>query len=355
MRTLILDGHNDALLRLALDAEQGVPTDFLGGDGRGHLDLPRARAGGYGGGFFACFSMPRDADGAAQLGDPVTGPDGSWELALPPRDPAGACADLLEQAALLLQLEAAAPERLRIVRDAATLERCLADGVLAAILHVEGAEGIDERLDLLHVLHAAGLRSLGLVWSRSNAFGHGVPFRFPSGPDTGPGLTEAGRRLVAACNELRIVVDLAHLNERGFWDVAALSDAPLVVTHSAVHALSPFSRNLTDRQLDAIGASGGVLGVNLDVISLRGDGSDDAELPLDRFADHVVHVVERIGIEHVALGSDFDGATVPGELGDAAGLPRLLDALTRRGFGTSEVEAFAHGNWLRVLRATWGS
>ncbi len=108
----------------------------------------------------------------------------------------------------------------------------------------------------LETWYAAGLRSLGPVWSRPNAFGHGVPFISPSSPDTGPGLTEAGRALVGRCAELGILVDLSHLNEAGFWDVAALEPGPLVATHSAAHALCATSRNLTDAQLDAIGESG---------------------------------------------------------------------------------------------------
>ena len=124
--------------------------------------------------------------------------------------------------------------------------------MLAAVLHIEGAEAIDANFELLDVLYAAGLRSLGPVWSRPNAFGHGVPFRCPSSPDTGPGLTDLGKALIGACNRLRILIDLSHLNERGFWDVAAISNAPLVATHSNAHAISPHSRNLTDRQLAAI-------------------------------------------------------------------------------------------------------
>src|SRR5690606_31073650 len=120
------------------------------------------------------------------------------------------------------------------------------NGAVAAIFHIEGAEAIDTDLATLDVLHAAGLRSLGIVWSRSNAFGHGVPFRFPATPDIGPGLTDAGKDLVKACNRLKILVDLSHLNEKGFRDVAAISDAPLVASHSNVHAICEHARNLTD-------------------------------------------------------------------------------------------------------------
>ncbi len=107
-------------------------------------------------------------------------------------------------------------------KSAADIRECLANGVIAALLHIEGAECIDRDMVALEVLHAAGLRSIGPVWSRSNIFGHGVPFRYPSSPDTGPGLTEAGKDLVKACNRLGMVVDLSHMNEKGFWDVAEI-------------------------------------------------------------------------------------------------------------------------------------
>ena len=205
------------------------------------------------------------------------------------------------------------------------------------MLHIEGAEAIDPDLEALEVLHAAGLRSLGPVWSRPNIFGHGVPFRFPSLPDTGPGLTDAGKALVRACNELRIMVDLSHLNEAGFWDVAALTDAPLVATHSNAHELCPCSRNLTDKQLDAIRETGGVVGLNLAVSFLRADGRNDADTPLETLCDHVEHLVGRLGADGVALGTDFDGCTVPAAIRDAAGLPNLLDALRGRGWGEAGV------------------
>jgi membrane dipeptidase len=147
--------------------------------------------------------------------------------------------------------------------------------VLATILHFEGAEAIDPQLNALEVFYQAGLRSLGLVWSRPTAFGHGVPFAFPHSPDTGPGLTDAGKQLVRACNRLGIMIDLSHLNEQGFWDVAELTNAPLVATHSNAHALCASSRNLTDKQLDAIKESDGMVGLNFAVCFLREDGAND--------------------------------------------------------------------------------
>ena len=242
---------------------------------------------------------------------------------------------------------------LRVVRTADDLRRCLDDGTLAAIAHLEGAEAVEPDLSNLDALYEAGVRSIGPVWSRPNAFAHGVPFGHPRSPDAGPGLTEAGRDLVRACDEKGILVDLAHINERGFRDVAELSTAPLVASHTAAHAVCPSSRNLTDEQLDLVGGTGGVVGISFYVENLRPDGERVLDTPVSVVADHVEYVADRIGVEHVALGSDFDGCTVPNSIGDATGLPRVLAALSERGFDEEELERIAHGNWLRVIETTW--
>ncbi|TGT94231.1 peptidase, partial [bacterium M00.F.Ca.ET.163.01.1.1] len=115
----------------------------------------------------------------------------------------------IAMASILFRLERAGA--LAVCRSAGDVRHAMAQGTVAAVFHIEGVEAIDPELTMLDVLHAAGLRSLGIVWSRPNAFGHGVPFRFPSSPDTGPGLTDAGKALVKACNELKIMIDLSHL------------------------------------------------------------------------------------------------------------------------------------------------
>jgi membrane dipeptidase len=332
----VFDGHNDALSRLAR-AGPGALDGFVAGDGDGHLDLPRAARGGLAGGCFAVFTCRPDDS---------TYETGAYFAAVEqPR----ALAEALAQAALLLRLERATGGRVRVVRETADLDRV----ELAAVLHLEGAEPIGPGLDELEVLHAAGMRSLGLAWSRPNAFATGVPFAFPGSPDQGPGLSDAGRSLVRACGELRILVDVSHLNERGFWDVAELSDAPLVASHSGAHALCPSPRNLTDDQLRAIGERGGLVGINFNVGFVRADGAEDPDTPLSTIAGHAAHVAELAGVDAVALGSDFDGAKMPAALGDVTGLPALLAALREAGFGEPDLAKVAHGNWRRVLAATW--
>ena len=338
----VFDGHNDALTR-----EDHAQL----GDGRdgGHLDLPRMRAGGIRGGIFAVFSW----QGGDDHGERVARDDGVVEFELAePLEHAAAAAQASAAAGRLLGLEREG--KLQVARNLADLSAAReGSGPPAAVLHLEGAEAIDPDLEALSLWYAAGLRSLGPVWSRPNAFGHGVPFISPSSPDTGPGLTDAGRRLVGRCAQLGILVDVSHLNAAGFWDVARLGVGPLVASHSGAHALCAASRNLTDDQLDAVGDSDGLVGIVFACPFLREDFADDPDTPVQLIARHAAYVAERIGVEHVALGSDFDGATIPAEIGDAAGMPRVLEALADIGFKAPEIEAIAWENWRRVLAAWW--
>jgi membrane dipeptidase len=354
-RIPVFDGHNDALLRLHRHGGADAAAKFLQGEDKGHLDLPKARQGGFAGGLFAIFVLSPERKNADQAASP---PDNGSPIGNDPSPPAVGLTEaqraVFGMAALLYRIESQSEGSVRVCRDAEDIQACLDHDVLAAVLHIEGAEAIDENFELLQVLHAAGLRSLGPVWSRPNAFGHGVPFRCPSSPDTGPGLTDLGKALIGACNRLRILIDLSHLNERGFWDVTAISDAPLVATHSNAHAISPHSRNLTDKQLAAIRETGGLVGINFATSFLRPDGRMVKDTPLDLVVRHIEHMFEHLGEDGVGLGSDFDGAQMPEQLGNAAGLQKLVQALRQRGFGEPLIEKLCFRNWLRVLERTWG-
>jgi membrane dipeptidase len=337
----VFDGHNDALTRDDHDL-------MVEGRPGGHLDLPRMHAGDLRGAIFAIFS-----GGERVRERTVSRNDGVLEFEYAaPLDHVLAAADATMVAGRLAQLERHG--HLRIGRTIADVDRAREeDDAPVAILHLEGAEAIDADLEALDFWHQAGLRSLGPVWSRANAFAWGVPFISPSSPDTGPGLTAAGRALVRRCAELGILVDVSHLNEAGFWDVARLEAGPIVASHAAAHALCPTSRNLTDGQLDAIGGSNGLVGIVFATPFLRSDFADDPDTPLELIAEHARYVADRIGPEHVALGSDFDGATIPRSVGGADGMPRVLAALREQGFSSAEVEAIAWDNWRRVLAAWW--
>jgi membrane dipeptidase len=349
---VIFDGHNDTVLSL-----MSTGRSFHDETDIGHIDIPRARAGGLGGGFFAVFVMDPVADVA--VGDPDAAGAAiarySGEVELPPMMGLDyAQPQALRAAGTLLRVARESGGQVQVVRSAKDLQHCLDNGIFAMVLHFEGAEPLDTDGLALEVFYAAGFRSLGLTWSRKNAYCEGVPFKFPSSPDLGPGLTDAGKDLVRQCNDLGVMLDLSHITEKGFWDVAAISDKPLVATHSNAHVVSQSPRNLTDKQLDAVRDSGGVVGLNFHVGFLRPDGAHDADTPISVMVDHVEHLVERVGIDGVALGSDFDGATMPNELKDAAGLPKLMSALSDAGYDTESLTKIAHANWVRVLRETWG-
>ena len=385
----VFDGHNDALT---------ADDHALLASGRpgGHLDLPRMREGGVRGAIFAVFvdgpngglpshdlpsdDLPSDdlpSDDLPSGGLPSGGvPSGGvpshdlprdeahedepperralWGRPLPEPLEYGWAAGVATRAAgRLAALELAGS--VTIARSASDLDAVHDDPDLppAAVLHLEGAEAIDPELESLAFWYGAGLRSLGPVWSRPNWFAEGVPFRAPSSPDTGGGLTEAGGRLVTRCGELGIIVDLSHLNEQGFWDVARIGAGPLVASHAGAHALSGSSRNLTDRQLDAIASTHGLIGIVYAPAFLREDFAPNTNTPIELIARHAAYVAERIGVDHVGLGSDFDGAEIPDELGDVVGVPRLLDALADVGFSDAEIDAIAWDNWRRVIGACW--
>lgn len=345
------DGHNDTLTNLE---ERGGPHTFFEHGATGHLDLPRARAAGMIGGFFAIYT---DAlPGTPNIYDHATITDEGYDVPLSeaiPHDHAKTYTDGIIE--MLYELENMSDGQLGVVRSRADLERQREGGVFSVVLHIEGAACIGPDLAELETYYERGLRSLGPVWSRPNSFGHGVPFRYPHSPDTGPGLTDAGQDLIRACNRLGIMIDLAHLNERGFWDVAAITAAPLVDTHTAAHAICPSTRNLTDAQIDAIAESGGVIGVVFSGSFTHPSGKRANATTLDEtIIPHMVYLVERMGIEHVAFGSDFDGTTLPTEMTDVTVMPRLIEKLRAVGFDDAALEQIAWRNWFRVLGETWG-
>lgn len=338
--TPVFDGHNDVLLRLWTSSQPDPVKRFIEGEPVGHIDLPRAKKGGLAGGLCAIYvpspSMRQDANG---------------DFLTPNHDEA--LRVTIGMAALLTRIEAQSHGSLKVCRSAEDIRTAMRSGAFASVLHIEGAEAISANLDELYVLHQAGLRTLGPVWSRPNIFAYGVPFRFPSTPDIGHGLSDAGKALIRACNELKIMVDLSHMNEKGFWDSAAISNAPLVASHSNVHTLCTHSRNVTEKQMDAIKETGGLMGINFGVSFLRSDGQRNPATPLSEMVRHIDYIINRIGIDHVALGSDFDGTTLPDALGSAADLQLVIEELRKAGYDQDTIEKITYKNWIRVLDKTW--
>ena len=335
----IFDGHNDTLLRLWLNGDSRG-EGFMAGTTGGHIDLPMARAGSFAGGMFAMF-VPGKSRGRGLLST---------------KHISQAHADTTTQGMLAIAQSLAShhSDTMRLCTSAGDIEAAFASQHIAMLLHMEGAEAIAPDLGNLDEYRNLGVRAIAPVWSRTNVFATGVPFRFPASPDIGGGLTEAGRALVLACNSKRILLDVSHLNEGGFWDLARLTSQPLVATHSNVHGLCQASRNLTDKQLAAIAESGGLVGVNFATAYLRADGRRNPKTPLTVIIRHIDALLETLGEDGVALGSDFDGAEMPADLASVADVPKLITAMREAGYGESLIARLTHQNWIDLLRRVIG-
>lgn len=342
----IFDGHNDTLLKLEIETIKGSERSFFERSDVGHMDLPRAQESGFGGGLFAMF-VPSNPD--QDFSKPFNPNDKTNYRELEQAPALDFTNRLLDRAERLAQ---DSEHSIAICRSPDEIRTAMDQSKLAISLHIEGAESIDTNFYELETFYNRGLRSLGLVWSRENAFGYGVPMATPASPDIGPGLSGVGRDLVRACNKLGILVDVSHLNEKGFWDVARITDRPIVASHSNVHAICPNSRNLTDKQLDAIKESNGLVGINFFVGFLRPDGAYNRDTSLEVIADHAAYLVDRLGEDCVAFGSDFDGCALPIELCDVTGLPKLMETLFDRGFTEETLQKLAYKNWLKSLDAS---
>jgi membrane dipeptidase len=335
MTTPVFDGHNDVLLRLWLAGDK-TGHGFINGMDT-HIDAIKSRKGRLIGGFFAIFTPQQNSDSILGTG-PIT------------KDEAIVATDAM--IAILDALTTTHPDVITLATSVNQIKDAQAQGVMSAILHIEGAEAIAPDLSNLDDYYNQGLRSIGPVWSRQNAFGTGVPFDFPGTPDQGDGLTQAGVELVRAANDKKILIDLSHLNEAGFWDVAKHSTAPLVATHSNCHALCPSPRNLTAKQLDAIAESGGLVGLNFASGFLREDGKKSPDTSIDIMIRHLDLLLEHMGEDGVALGSDFDGAVIPQTIGNAAGLPALVTAMEEAEYGQDLIKKITHKNWLHMVEKT---
>ncbi|HLI51646.1 MAG TPA: dipeptidase [Thermomicrobiaceae bacterium] len=314
----IIDGHTDYLLSLLHSGRSFVEeTD------QGHVDLPRAKRGNIGAMLSAVF-LPND------------------EL------PRNALIGTLRMVDLLKRTVAESNGAMRQVYSYQDLVDCLDSGVFGAVLHYEGAEAIDPEFAVLRLSYELGLRSLGFTWSRPNIFAEGV------GPENhGHGLTGLGKELVRQCNQMGILIDVSHLNEPGFWDVIETSEKPFVASHSNVKAICGHERNLTDRQIKALAEKGGLMGLNYAVSFLVEGAKSGADVSLHQMVDHIEYVVNLVGIDYIALGSDYDGAGVPDGVKDASYDMNLVEALAERGFDDGQIAKICRDNWLRVFKDVW--
>ncbi len=281
----------------------------------GHLDLPRLAAGGINCQVFACFP------GESRLN-------------------AGATSAALARLEVLCELLAQAPESITLVQTAADLDHLTPDGPIGALLGLEGAEALDGTLSLLHTFFRLGVRVLGLAWNPRNAACDGVD----GGSDFG--LTAYGRELVHRCNQLGVVLDVSHLNAAGTKDVLSISRQPIIASHSNARALCNNRRNLTDSQLAAIAAKGGVIGATF-VPDFLTDNQEEASIA--HLLAHIDYMVDVAGIDHVGLGSDFDGWSLPEDLDSGEKYPRITDGLLAYGYPEEAIRKILGENFRRVF------
>lgn len=238
---------------------------------------------------------------------------------------------------------------LRLATSARDIEEARTAGAVAGILSLEGAEPLDGDLSVLRMFHRLGVRAVGLTWNHRNQAADGIAESRTLG-----GLTEFGVELVRELNRLGMWVDVAHLAPRGVEEVLQLSEAPVIASHANARALCPHPRNLTDQQLEGIAATGGVVGATFYWEFIA---AEQAEATVDRLVDHIDHMVRVMGIDHVGLGSDFDGflgEPPPPGLDDVTHLPHLTTKLFERGYRTEDVQKILGGNFLRVFREVVG-
>lgn len=362
-RAISVDMHADTVQRV-LDEDVDLQEQLTDG----HLDAVRAKAGGLDAQFFSIWVEPQ-LFGA-------TGP-----RAVKRAD---------DQIAAVKALAENHPETWQLATTAEDVRQAASDGKIAALLGLEGGYAIDERLENVERYYRMGVRYMSPAWSISTSWAGS------SGDDVGAtrGLNDFGKSVIREMNRLGMMVDVSHVSDKTFWDIINSSTKPIVATHSACRAIADVPRNLTDDMIRALAKTGGVVNVifypehlepgwsqkkkqlDNEIAPLVKQASESEpgtavqkkiardrvrtehysrRLPpvtVSRIVDHIDHIVKLVGVEHVGIGSDFDGVqATTSDLATVAELPNLTRELLKRGYSASDVEKILGGNMLRVMEA----
>lgn len=317
MDALVCDCHCDTLLRALKGEDLNLRSDH------GHLDFPRMREGGIDLEVFACWV------------DPKIGRGEYIKRALSIMD------------AFFRQIDSSSGQVIH-VRTADDIIRAKSEGKLAAVLAVEGGHAIDNSLEVLRIYHKLGVRIMTLTWNNSNDWADSAVNPKPDG-----GLTDFGREVVREMNRIGMIVDISHVSDKTFWDALETSDAPIIASHSSARALCDHPRNMTDGMIKALAQRGGAVFVNFypKYLTKHVEGTDPPLVTVERVVDHIQHMVDLVGADHVGLGSDFDGLpNLPEGIEECTKMPVITELLLERGFSEEEVRKILGGNFLRVFR-----
>ncbi len=323
---VIIDGHCDTILGVMKhDDQPRVATrDFFKRSETGHIDLPRLMEGG-----ITCQVM-------ALYIEPQYKPANSARRCLVLLD---AFYDLVDES-----------EDFVMATTAEHIIEAKRKGKASGLLSIEGGEAIEGSLSLLRSFYKLGVRAMGLTWNQRNDLADGVGEK-----SARSGLTDLGISVIKEMEELGMLVDVSHLSESSFWSLDKVTERPYVASHSNARTLASHPRNLTDKQIEALAAKGGVIGV---VFCPPFVDDHKENVSLSRLCDHIDHIRKIAGIDHVGLGSDFDGYGVspgsPQVMKDASEMPLLTAELVNRGYTEEDVKKVLGGNWLRVYKEVLG-
>jgi membrane dipeptidase len=347
---LVLDTHIDVTPKLQTDWK------FAERHNTGHIDLPRMKDGGLNGLFFSIY-----------MSGTITGPK--------------AVNDALQRIAAVHKLAEDMPEAVRLCTTAEDVRRAHKSGRIAALMGMEGGHMINNSLPVLRMYAALGVRYLTLTHSVNTDWAD-------SSGDTPKhnGLTDFGRDVVRELNRLGVVVDISHVADKTFFDALEISKAPMIASHSSCRAISGHPRNMTDEMIKALAARGGVIQINYldsfidpdlyayslktreasrELMQKHGGPSREnfakvreelakqfgpaPKASWERIVEHIDHAVKLVGADHVGLGSDFDGGSMPVGMEDCAQLPKITEALLRKGYKEADIRKILGENTVRLL------
>ncbi len=312
----VIDGHVDLLYKMKKDKR-----NFSEGSQTGHYDLPRMKKGNVLAVLLAIYP-------SSKLNHILRGLD------------------------LWFKFISNTVNEFVQIRNVGDFKKAQNLGKRGAVLHFEGAGGIDDKFRLLRIGAHLGLRSLGLSWSNVNKYATGAMFQ---DPQKTTGLTELGKKLVNEAQSLGITIDVSHLNDPSFWDFCEITEKPFFASHSNARSIANHPRNLTDDQIKAIHEKHGTVGINFSMGFLNAEqpGKEDYNMGLNSIKDHIDRIINISDINTIAIGSDFDGTTTPNCLKDCSKFPDLWNYLLENGYSKQDIDKISHDNLLRLFKETW--